>query len=179
MTPIVYLDMDGVLADLYGAIKQATGLENIKDDRSKFFKSLLPEHVTRNGFETQGVLPKAYALVDMLIDIQRDKEKAHRKLNIGILTSCGKFYDPISEVTRQKKAWIERNFAELSRVPFCTTTSGKDKAQLANKHAFLIDDHAPNVHAFMIEGGFGNVYSDVDTDLDELEIKIKNWLDQI
>lgn len=174
MSPIVYLDLDGVLADLYGAIKQATGLENIKDDRSKFFKSLLPEHVERHGFATQGVLPKAYPLVDMLIDLQ---DPYH--FNLGILTSCGKFFDPISEVTRQKKEWIEINFPELKHVPFCTTTSGKDKAQLAHSGAFLIDDHAPNVHAFMLAGGFGNVYSDVDTDLDELEIKIKNWLDQI
>jgi 5'(3')-deoxyribonucleotidase len=153
---IIYLDMDGVLADLdkhvHELVDVAPGTYGVRDT---FFKKYLPEYASKNGFETAPPLPNARKLVDTILEYKR----LVYHTDIAILTSHGKFYDT-TEVVRQKKAWIAKNFPELADVPFCATSSGKDKAMLAHAGAYLIDDHYKNIEHFASAGGEGYVYKD-------------------
>jgi hypothetical protein len=113
MIPTIFIDMDGVLADLHTGIVELSGNPNIADNRSAFFKKWLPKYVEANGFEDQAPMPNASVLVDFLV-------KYHKlgKVKLAILTSHGEFYEPFSEVIRQKKAWLEKNFPQLNKIPF-------------------------------------------------------------
>ena len=165
MIPTIFIDMDGVLADLHTGIVELSGDPNITDNRGAFFKKWLPQYVEANGFYTQDTMPNASVLVDFLV-------KYHKlgKVKLAILTSHGEFYEPFSEVIRQKKAWLEKNFPQLNKIPFCATASGADKSILAGPKTLLIDDHNKNIIHFTNAGGEGIVYEDHQVDVHIIEI---------
>lgn len=151
--PIVYLDMDGVLADLDGGMLDMFG-HNTRDlDPATLFSRYLPDYVENQGFANENVLINAKMLVLALHNY-----KKLGLINLAICTSTGMFYRPISEVRDQKGKFIEKHFKELIDVPFCTTTSGREKCFLAHPKAFLIDDHYKNVDKFIEAGGGSFTY---------------------
>lgn len=149
----VFLDMDGVLCDLKSGMIDFTGDTNIESNRGKLFDEYLPRYVDAEGFYTQGVLRNADVLVDNLLKMDKNGS-----IKLAILTSIGMFYKPGSKIVDQKKRWIEKNFPKLANVPFCTTSGGREKSRLAHPNAILIDDHLPNIEAFIREGGMGYHY---------------------
>lgn len=157
MIPTIFIDMDDVLADLHTGITVLSGDASIADlgKRSELFKKWLPVYVEIGGFENQAPMPNAGKLVEFLTNLHKQG-----KVKLAILTSHGEFYEPFSEVIRQKKVWIEKNFPELNKIPFCTTSSGADKSILASPNSLLIDDHANNITHFTDAGGHGVVYDD-------------------
>lgn len=165
MIPTIFIDMDGVLADLHVGIVAFSGDPTITNQRSQLFKTWLPKYVEANGFEDQAAMPNASKLVAKLLDLHK-----HGKVKLAILTSHGEFYEPFSEVIRQKKAWIEKNFPQLNKIPFCATASGADKSILASKNTLLIDDHSKNIIHFTNAGGHGIVYEDDQIDIHIIEI---------
>lgn len=134
--------MDGVLADLNTGLYNFNGFRDFQD-RSALFKSHLPEYVKHNGFATQPKMPLADELVDVCL--------SHGK-PLAILTSIGQFADN-SEMTRQKRKWLDINFPVLSKVPFIATTSGKEKSKFSFYGTLLIDDHQKNCDYFYQHGG--------------------------
>lgn len=165
MNKIVYLDMDGVIADLEGGLRRYwPDIDTSNKDR--LFSEYLPSYVEKNGFATQPPFKNAQELVDMLLDVKN----TFSDFTLAILTSSGHFYEPNSEVISQKKIFLENTFPELYHVPFCVTTSGADKSMFAHKFSFLIDDHENNIKRFYKRGGHGIRYknvkvSDVEWDL--------------
>ena len=153
MKPIIYLDMDDVLAALSDGLSKFTGIEKhkLQEDRDALFKKYLPEYAAAKGFQNQDMLAYAKDIVGYCLDLSEI-------VNVAILTSSGHFYHPISDIVQQKKKWIEINLPELSLVPFCVTSSGADKALLAHPRAMLIDDHHKNIDAFNSAGGWGVQY---------------------
>jgi len=153
MIPTIFIDMDGVLADLHTGIVEFSGDPTITNQRSKLFKTWLPAYVNANGFQDQAAMKNADLLVHFLLRLKEKKE-----VKLAILTSHGDFYTPFSEVIRQKKSWLEKNFPQLNRIPFCATSSGAEKSILANPNSLLIDDHSKNIDRFIEAGGNGIVY---------------------
>lgn len=149
----IYVDMDGVLADLEKGLFEFNGFIPDEHSRSDLFKKELPAYVEADGFETQSKMTCAVELVDFLIYLKDSFD-----VKLAILTSCGHFYHPISRVGDQKRKMMEREFPQLNYIPFCTTTSGKEKSFFAHPDAFLIDDYENNINAFKEAGGQGFVY---------------------
>lgn len=164
--PVIFLDMDGVLADLEQGLIDFTGDPTPTVNKGKLFTKYLPAYVAENGFYKQPVLKNAHVLVDGLVRMADNGQ-----LRIGICTSAGAFYTPISTVVDQKKKFIEANFPKLSEVPFVATTSGVDKSLFADKNSMLIDDHGKNITHFINAGGYGIVYhhDEVDTVLAQVQ----------
>lgn len=149
------IDMDGVLADLDSAFYEYTNTKHPNkqegySSRTEFFDDFLPSFTKNDGFFIQGTLIKSKELITFLLGL---------KANLFILTSAGQFHHPISDVVSQKKRWIEKNFPELSLIPFVATTSGASKSVFANQSTILIDDHENNIAKFNDCGGHGILYS--------------------
>ena len=148
---LVYLDLDGVLFDLHLALEEFTGLPFPMKDPNKLFKSYLPDFVRADGFAHIPPLKNSNELVQGILAMD---------CNVAILTSGGSFYPERGVVAEQKKRCLDYYFPELEQVPFCITSSGASKAQLAHSSAFLIDDHSPNIYKFVEAGGYGFIYDD-------------------
>lgn len=146
---LVYLDLDGVLFDLEAALVEFTGNSHPMDDRDALFKSYLPDFVDDDGFAHIPPLNNAYELVDGILALD---------CHVAILTSGGSFYPNRGIIAEQKKCCLDNYFPMLEQVPFCITSSGASKSQLANSNAILIDDHAPNIIKFSDAGGYGVIY---------------------
>jgi 5'(3')-deoxyribonucleotidase len=165
----VYVDLDGVLADLnYELSKYVNFVYNVKLDltsRSQFFK-YLPEYAKNEGFFRQRKLKNADILMDRLSKLE---------CNIIILSSCGSILDNPSVIANQKRKWFENNFENIMNIPFITTTSGKDKSIFANDQSFLIDDHIKNIDNFIDQGGKGFIYTHdmIDECIDEVRQFLK------
>ena len=149
---IVYIDLDGVLADLEKGMEIILGYTT-STSRDELFKRYLPHCVDADGFARSPVMPGADNLVSYLFN-----ERAKGSIELAILTSAGDFYSDQSVVAEQKKRWLYEYFPQLSRIPFCVTSSGKQKALLAHPGAMLIDDHQPNIDAFRAAGGVAQKY---------------------
>jgi hypothetical protein len=141
--------MDGVLADLEAGMYEDLGYSS-EVPRAALFKFFLPEYVDLDGFAHSPIMPGAWELVNELI-------AKHGLENLAILTSVGQFADT-TVVGEQKMRWLATNIPILTKVPFCATISGRQKAQFARPGVTLIDDHLPNIEAFRAAGGIGVHY---------------------
>lgn len=148
---LVYLDLDGVLFDLHAALVEFTGTPFPMDSRDTLFKSYLPDFVDDDGFARIPPLNNAYELVEGILAME---------CHVAILTSGGSFYPERGVVAEQKKRCLDHYYPMLKQVPFCITSSGAAKAELAHSNAFLIDDHTPNINKFVEAGGYGFIYDD-------------------
>lgn len=159
----LYFDMDGVLVDLYGSMKEMLGRKriefNMNHDRQKWFEEDLVEFTDRGGFFTARAMPLFGHLENFTKYLTRD----YKHTNCEILTSLGGFYPDSSEVARQKKEWLAAHSPEVfNLLKFNFTHSGKEKANFATTNGvsnILIDDTPSNNSEFTSRGGRAFTYT--------------------
>ena len=122
---VVYIDMDGVIAD-YELAYEALFNMSIENTDPKDFEMIKSQMPARKFFEMLPPMP----LVDVLM---RHPGK------FQILTACGD-YD-VELVAKQKLEWLTRVFGENVPV-FNWVAKSHEKARFANPNTLLIDDRA-------------------------------------
>jgi 5'-nucleotidase len=152
--PEVYIDMDGVLADMFGEVARHHGVKNWRDARrvrrkqqSKidkvaknpgFFKNLLP-------------LPNAGKLIKGVLKIAQD---------YNILSSP--LLSKVEQSSREKAEWLQRH---LRKHPPRSVLFDHEKFKFAKQADgtpnILIDDYDTNIKLWEANGGIGILYSDV------------------
>lgn len=124
MKPIIYFDMDGTIANLYG-------VENWLDD-------LLAEN------------PRPYAECKPLINfsvLARELNKMQRLgFEIGIITwlckDATEDYDAV--VTEAKKNWLKKHLPSVNFDEIHIAKYGTPKSSLATREGYLFDDELRN-----------------------------------
>ena len=148
--PIVYLDMDGVIADFFGGVERLYGVDHWKQLTSDKTKDLRQDVIDRiAGTDFFAHLPK-FSSADTLIEMI----KKFTSGQYSILTS------PLRGDTENsgyyKKVWIGKNIVK----PDDIIVTGR-KETYATKNGvpnILIDDRPINIEKWQSKGGYGILY---------------------
>ncbi len=152
---LLYLDMDGVLADFNQMIISITGKSPSQQSKADMWKAVKSYNNTKDFFLDIPVMKDAKKLI---------KFASENVYETCVLTACG--YTP-RDSTHQKYKWIYKNFPELVG-GMEVVLNGKDKARWANHSTILIDDRPSCIDSFVGAGGVGILHHSVDESIAEL-----------
>jgi hypothetical protein len=150
--PIVYLDMDGVLADFFGGVEFLYGVEHWKqltNDKTKDLKKEVIDRIT--GTDFFAVLPK-FPSADGLIDMVKKFTGGNFSINTSPLRGDHE------NSAKYKKLWIQNNIETPDSIVVTgrKETYAKDKA--SGTPNILIDDRPVNIQKWQAAGGYGILY---------------------
>ena len=150
--PIVYLDMDGVLADFFGGVEFLYGVEHWKqltNDKTKDLKKEVIDRIT--GTDFFAVLPK-FPTADALIDMVKKFTGGNFSINTSPLRGDHE------NSAKYKKLWIQNNIEQPDEI----VVTGRKETYAKNKGTgtpnFLIDDRPINIQKWQAAGGYGILY---------------------
>jgi hypothetical protein len=150
--PIVYLDMDGVLADFFGGVEFLYGVEHWKqltNDKTKDLKKEVIDRIT--GTDFFAVLPK-FPTADALIDMVKKFTGGKFSINTSPLRGDHE------NSAKYKKVWIANNIEQPDEI----VVTGRKETYAKNKGTgtpnILIDDRPINIQKWQAAGGYGILY---------------------
>ena len=166
--PVVYIDMDGVLADFFGGVEKLYGVDHWKQLSSDKTKDLKQDVINRiQGTDFFATLPE-FPTADQLIAMV----KKFTGGSFSILTSPLRGDHEVS--TKYKKLWIEQHIDN----PEQTIITGRKESYAKDKASgtpnILIDDRPVNIERWQGAGGYGILYQ---ANRDSLT-KVQTALDQ-
>ena len=150
--PIVYLDMDGVLADFFGGVEFLYGVEHWKqltNDKTKDLKKEVIDRIT--GTDFFAVLPK-FTTADALVDMVKKFTGGNFSINTSPLRGDHE------NSAKYKKVWISNNIEQPDEI----IVTGRKESYAKNKGTgtpnILIDDRPVNIQKWQAAGGYGILY---------------------
>ena len=150
--PIVYLDMDGVLADFFGGVEFLYGVDHWKEltnDKTKDLKKQVIDRIT--GTDFFAVLPK-FPTADALIDMVKKFTGGNFSINTSPLRGDHE------NSAKYKKLWIQNNIEQPDEI----VVTGRKETYAKNKGTgtpnILIDDRPINIQRWQAAGGYGILY---------------------
>lgn len=156
--PIVYVDMDGVLADLFGHAKNLHDVETYRqitrDQMDKFFYEADAEHL----FANLPMFPNANQLLQMVVKMFGGYQ---------ILSSPLRF-DKEGSV-RGKSAWIAAHITVPADKEIFEHEKYIYAKQADGTPNILIDDFRLNINLWNEHGGIGIKWQNDENSLDELK----------
>jgi 5'(3')-deoxyribonucleotidase len=165
--PVVYLDMDGVLADFFGGVEKLYGVSHWKQltsDKSKDLRQDVIDRITgTNFFETLPKFPSADPLIAMI--------KKSTGGRFSILTSP--LRGDHDNSAKWKKVWINQNIEQ----PDETIVTGRKEKYATSKGTanILVDDRPINIQKWQDKGGYGILYQANKNSLSTIEQALKNY----
>ena len=150
--PIVYIDMDGVLADFFGGVEKLYGVGHWKELNADNKLDLKQEVINRiSGTDFFATLPK-FPTADQLIAMVKKFTGGTFSINTSPLRgdneNSGKY----------KKLWIAQNIEQ----PEQTIITGRKESYAKDKASgtpnILIDDRPVNIDRWQNAGGYGILY---------------------
>ena len=165
--PIVYLDMDGVLADFFGGVEFLYGVEHWKEltnDKTKDLKKQVIDRIT--GTDFFAVLPK-FSTADALIDMVKKFTGGKFSINTSPLRGDHE------NSAKYKKVWISNNIEQPDEIIVTGRKESYAKDKASGTPNILIDDRPVNIQKWQAAGGYGILYQ---ANRDSLE-KVKKGLE--
>lgn len=167
---IIYLDMDGVIADFFGGIAKHYGVDHwkmVKEDKiyglkgSNFFYTL-------NAFET------SHQLVD-------EVEKIAKENNMDWGINSSPLRGDMMNSAFHKRRWLEL-YDFMPKVENLVFTGQKENYatnRIDGSPNILIDDKPTNIKKWIEKGGIGIRYQANEDDLEYLIPKIKEAVEYV
>ena len=165
--PVVYLDMDGVLADFFGGVEKMYGVEHWKqltNDKTKDLKKEVIDRIT--GTDFFATLPK-FSSADALIDMVKKFTGGKFSINTSPLRGDHE------NSAKYKKLWISNNIEQPDDIVVTGRKESYAKDKGTGAPNILIDDRPINIQKWQAAGGYGILYQ---ANRDSLE-KIKKGLE--
>ena len=150
--PVVYIDMDGVLADFFGGVEKMYGVQHWKELTSDKTKDLKSEVINRiTGIDFFATLPK-FTNADELITLVKKFTGGKFSINTSPLRgdnqNSGKY----------KQLWIQQNIEKPDDVIITGRKESYAKDKASGTPNILIDDRPVNIERWQGAGGYGILY---------------------
>ena len=158
----VYVDLDGVLADFPGAVKERFGREIHEIPKNVLWSKI--QHYNDNHEPWFYSLPKMRD-ADILWGYLTENFK-----NVEILSASG---TTPRDAPGQKKAWVGNHFGWDVRTNIVSSAS--EKAAFAKPNALLIDDTARAVNPFIKAGGIAVLHTSARSTISALNVMVDDW----
>jgi 5'(3')-deoxyribonucleotidase len=150
-TPLVYVDMDGVLADFFGAVAKIHGVSDWREIRRKHETDVRAAKLP-GFFEKLDTLPHALELIQGLMRIAG---------SYNILSSP--LQSDVEKSVKEKSHWIANNLKAYSpQEELFSHTKYRYAKQADGTPNILIDDYPTNIELWEAHGGIGILYKDSD-----------------
>ena len=167
--PIVYIDMDGVLADFFGGVEKLYGVghwkELSKDNKLDLKQEVINRITGTDFFATLPEFPGADQLITMV--------KKFTGSSFSILTSPLRGDHEVS--SKYKKLWIEQHIEN----PAQTIITGRKESYATDKASgtpnILIDDRPVNIERWQGAGGYGILYQANRDPLSKVQQALDNY----
>ena len=150
--PVVYLDMDGVLADFFGGVEKMYGVEHWKqltNDKTKDLKKEVIDRIT--GTDFFATLPK-FSSADALIDMVKKFTGGKFSINTSPLRGDH------DNSAKYKKLWISNNIEQPDDIVVTGRKESYAKDKGTGAPNILIDDRPVNIQKWQAAGGYGILY---------------------
>ena len=155
---VIYLDMDGVIANFEKRYAELFGVLDEKD-RKKTFSTNFKSFISGNNFATLELMPGAMDLVNFL-------RKAPVPTHILSSAASPETYDAIS---KQKLVWLQTYGITFTPV---FVPGKKHKKEYAKPDALIIDDTISVIDDWRAAGGHAIWHKDVPSTLAMLNILV-------
>ena len=167
--PVVYLDMDGVLADFFGGVEKLYGVSHWKELTNDKTKDLKAEVINKiQGTDFFATLPK-FQSADALIDLVKKFTGGTFSINTSPLRGDHE------NSAKYKKVWISNNIETPAEIVVTgrKETYAKDKA--SGTPNILIDDRPVNIQKWQASGGYGILYQANRDQLTKVKEALENY----
>ena len=155
--PEVYVDMDGVLADMFGVIAQHHGVKNWRDARKQAKRTgdKIDKIAKQPGFFRHlKPLPNAGKLISNVMKMRGE----YNILSSPMLSN-------VEQSTREKAEWLQHHLKRNTpRAVLFDHEKFKFAKQADGTPNILIDDYDTNIHLWEANGGIGILYHDTECD---------------
>lgn len=161
---VIYVDMDGVLADLFNHVADIQDVEHYnemkEEDWEKFFQSTDAYHL----FRDLPVFSTANELLEMVKSMAGSYKILSSPLNYDLEGSI-----------KGKKEWLSK-FISIPAEEIVFERQKQKYATSNGKANILIDDFGKNISAWNEAGGIGIKYQADEDSLEELRINLEKAL---
>ncbi len=168
-SPILYVDMDGVVADFYGPFNQMAGVSSWKDASKDTVSKVLRDIAKQKDF---------WINLDVLSDVPK-LMSAIKVLFNGQYKILSKALAGDKRVVTQKKQWVQTNLQPQPNEVIIMSATG-DKGMYAKQADgtanILIDDFGYNIKKWQAAGGIGIQHTNgtVNNTVKQLQAVLKN-----
>ena len=167
--PIVYLDMDGVLADFFGGVEFLYGVDHWKEltnDKTKDLKKQVIDRIT--GTDFFAVLPK-FSTADDLINMVKKFTGGKFSINTSPLRGDHE------NSAKYKKIWISNNIEQPDEIIVTGRKESYAKDKGTGTPNILIDDRPINIQKWQAAGGYGILYQANRDSLDKVKKGLEGY----
>jgi hypothetical protein len=166
--PIVYIDMDGVIADFFGGVEKLYGVGHWKELNADNKLDLKQEVINRiSGTDFFATLPK-FESSGELISMVKEFTGGNFSINTSPLRGDNE------NSAKYKKLWIQNNIEQPDEIVVTGRKESYAKDKASGTPNILIDDRPVNIQRWQGAGGYGILYQ---ANRDSLT-KVKQALDQ-
>jgi len=168
MKPVLYLDMDGVLADFEGWAADTFGEHEWKREINLPNWGLFTKYT--NIFSLLPLMPGAIELYNHCVDIMEDKNQ------VQILTALPQRSPEMLQTAAQHKIeWARKHISKDVRVRFGPFAKDK-KFHVHQSDDVLVDDVSSNIEEWRAAGGHGILHLDAQRSIIDLEVWKRNLI---
>lgn len=158
----IYVDLDGVLADLHKKMQEVTGHDLLDKESDREVKE--DNEAWKEFHEKIAAGEQLFAELELLPDALQLWDYV-KKYKPYILTATGR--NNVEDVIEQKHRWVKEHLTNYKKI--YTVVASRNKAKFAWPDSILIDDRMKSIQPWRDQKGIGIYHTSADDTIAQLK----------